>query len=77
MAHLAADTSLVLQLNFTFTSWKSSLAQLAERKTVNLEAVSSILTGRVYFFVDSQHRALGMSYGSRTVLKTLEREDRA
>ena len=28
----------------------SSLAQLAERGTVNLEAVSSILTGRVLFW---------------------------
>jgi hypothetical protein len=31
---------------------QSSLAQLAERKTVNLEAVSSILTGRVFFVIE-------------------------
>jgi hypothetical protein len=41
---------LFLYLIFFFNSVKSSLAQLAERKTVNLEAAGSIPAGRVSLF---------------------------
>jgi hypothetical protein len=47
----AASRMLDYILNCPVNNKTSSLAQLAERKTVNLEAVSSILTGRAFCFL--------------------------
>ncbi|EJK52156.1 hypothetical protein THAOC_28606 [Thalassiosira oceanica] len=42
----------LLVVQFLGLEKRSSLAQLVERETVNLEAVSSILTGRELYFID-------------------------